>query len=130
MLEQHLTGRSPAYRRYTCADGVDVVLGAIEPKFWADLCEALELPEIAGDALETSDTGQAASGKLGARFADQPAGHWLTIAKARNLPLTAVRSPAQALADSPPPRSTTRAPGLGADTAKVLAEFGIAPVTA
>ncbi|HEY3737508.1 MAG TPA: CaiB/BaiF CoA-transferase family protein [Jatrophihabitans sp.] len=36
-----LDGGSPNYRCYECADGRWVAIGAIEPQFWATLCNAL-----------------------------------------------------------------------------------------
>jgi alpha-methylacyl-CoA racemase len=36
-----LDGGSPNYRCYECADGRFVAVGALEPQFWAALCEAI-----------------------------------------------------------------------------------------
>ncbi len=40
-----LRGESACYRVYTCADGEAVALGAVEVKFWANFCNAVEQPE-------------------------------------------------------------------------------------
>src|SRR2546423_8721936 len=41
-----LTGRYPCYRVYECADGRFVSVGALEPKFWQALVEALDRPDL------------------------------------------------------------------------------------
>ena len=42
-----LTGKYACYQVYECADGKHLSVGAIEPKFFANLCDALGLPELA-----------------------------------------------------------------------------------
>ncbi len=43
-----LSGRFACYATYACADGRSVAVGAIESKFFANLCRALGRPELAG----------------------------------------------------------------------------------
>ncbi len=43
-----LTGGYACYSVYECADGKSLTVGAIEAKFFANLCEALGLSELAG----------------------------------------------------------------------------------
>jgi crotonobetainyl-CoA:carnitine CoA-transferase CaiB-like acyl-CoA transferase len=132
-----LGGDAPCYRVYTCADGESVALGAIEPKFWAEWVQAVGLPEIMGAGFDTGEAGMAAIRRLAGTLATQPAAHWVAIAEARNLPVTLVRD-AQATEKDPyyaehtsympswPTPAGGRMPGPGADTARVLAEFGLA----
>ena len=49
-----LTGRYPCYRVYECADGRFVSVGALEPKFWTALVEALSRPDLADRHLDDS----------------------------------------------------------------------------
>ncbi|HVC99541.1 MAG TPA: CaiB/BaiF CoA-transferase family protein [Candidatus Dormibacteraeota bacterium] len=49
-----LTGRYPCYRVYECADGRFLSVGALEPKFWQALVEALDRPDLAGRHLDES----------------------------------------------------------------------------
>jgi alpha-methylacyl-CoA racemase len=44
--DQRLAGRYPCYRVYECWDGGYYSVGALEPKFWAALCGALERPDL------------------------------------------------------------------------------------
>ena len=41
-----LTGQYPCYRTYQCSDGRFISVGALEPKFWAALVEAIERPDL------------------------------------------------------------------------------------
>jgi len=43
-----LLGRYPCYRVYACSDGRHLSVGALEPKFWQALVEALGHPELLG----------------------------------------------------------------------------------
>jgi alpha-methylacyl-CoA racemase len=52
--ETPLTGAFPWYDVYEAADGRYVTLGALEPKFWAAFCEAIDRPDLAGKHM-TSD---------------------------------------------------------------------------
>jgi alpha-methylacyl-CoA racemase len=44
--DQRLGGRYACYRVYACKDGRYYSVGALEPKFWVALCEALERPDL------------------------------------------------------------------------------------
>lgn len=44
--DQRLSGRYPCYRVYACQGGGYYSVAALEPKFWAALCEALERPDL------------------------------------------------------------------------------------
>jgi alpha-methylacyl-CoA racemase len=43
---QRLTGGYACYRVYACKDGGFYSVGALEPKFWATLCEAVGKPDL------------------------------------------------------------------------------------
>ena len=44
--DQRLAGRYPCYRVYECSDGRYYSVAALEPKFWRNLCAALERPDL------------------------------------------------------------------------------------
>jgi crotonobetainyl-CoA:carnitine CoA-transferase CaiB-like acyl-CoA transferase len=44
--DQRLSGRYACYRVYPCMDGGFYSVGALEPKFWATLCDVLERPDL------------------------------------------------------------------------------------
>src|SRR5439155_14045561 len=58
--EQRLSGRYPCYRVYECRDGRYYSVAALEPKFWRNLCGALDRPDLVeqqySEDLETQKT--------------------------------------------------------------------------
>jgi len=149
VLDGLLAGKSPGYRTYVSSDGLEMALGALEPKFWAVLCEMAGIPEHAGDGLDTGSAGADAAARLATVFASRPRADWLALADALGIPLTPVNDLAAARAELPGfmertsvpgggviptpaaflglpglRRPLTPAPALGADTARVLHELG------
>lgn len=96
-----LGGTRPAYGVYACSDGERVAIGALEPKFWAGVCEMTGLVEFAGDGLDASARGRAARERLASRFRERPASEWLAAARERGLPLTRVARLDEAVRSSP-----------------------------
>ena len=47
-----LTGGAACYRIYETADGRHLTVAALEPRFWRNLCELLERPDLADRAFE------------------------------------------------------------------------------
>ena len=104
----------------------------------------------AGEGLAVGEAGGRVRAATARAFLAQPRAHWLELADQRNLPLTAIHDAATGMAEpayvtrqavSPlpsggglrtagaympsfPARQVGPAPTLGADTARVLAEFG------
>ncbi len=146
-----LAGEAAAYGLYTCADGARLAVGAIEPKFWAEFAEVIGLPDLAGEGLAVGADGAAARARVAARLAERPRADWLAAIAHLNLPISPVNDLTAAAAD-PDYGATPRlgriptpsgglpgtgawlpawgppdlrpVPALGADTARVLAEFG------
>jgi len=75
--ETLLTGKQPCYGVYETADGRYVTLAAIEPKFWRELCDALDKPDLA-DAHMAEDAAirKAVREKLEGVFASRSAAEW------------------------------------------------------
>ncbi len=151
VLDTVLAGRTPAYRRYRCGDGLEVAVGCIEPKFWTALVRRMGLPDLAGDGLDAGEAGRRATVDMARVFATRPRQEWLDLAAADGLPLSPVHDLATATADpvlagagvlesTPTPDGGTLtgigplhpslgrtprrpAPLLGQDTARLLAEL-------
>jgi alpha-methylacyl-CoA racemase len=49
-----LNGSYPCYRIYPASDGY-VTVGALEPQFWSELCDALDRPDLLGDAFAAGE---------------------------------------------------------------------------
>jgi crotonobetainyl-CoA:carnitine CoA-transferase CaiB-like acyl-CoA transferase len=143
---QVLTGGCPAYGLYTCSDGLEIAVGALEPKFWLGLLEMLGLrdAEIEAAGWDTGAAGRRVAEQVGRVFASRTRDHWLHEASERGLPVTAVNelrdaSGESALVDSGlivnsrcgpflpslGRRPDKPAPRLGKHTTAVLQEFGL-----
>ena len=60
---------------YRCADGRSVTVAASEPRSWAALCEALDLPDLADHVLGVDE--DETTRRLAEAFAGKPAADWL-----------------------------------------------------
>jgi len=150
VLDGILAGKSPGYRTYGCADGMRVALGAIEPKFWAALCEMAGIPEHGADGLDAGEAGADAAVRLTAVFGSRPRADWLALADAIGIPLSPVNDIASAAEELASRMERTSLPGggvmatpaaflgvpglrrphapapaVGADTSRVLHELGL-----
>ncbi len=126
---QRLTGRHPCYRVYRCADGRYYSVGALEPKFWSALCEAIERPDlIEAQFAESDEAHRAVEEVFGARTRDE----WserlgqLDACCEPVLDLDEVASHPQIRARGVL-QAAGRAPSLGEHTDDVLADLGIDP---
>lgn len=72
-----LAGSRPCYRVYRCADGKQLAVGALEPKFWSALCTAIGVPHLISDGLATGDRGAAVIAELDALFGTRTRDDWV-----------------------------------------------------
>jgi alpha-methylacyl-CoA racemase len=70
-----LTGGLACYRTYATSDGRHLTVGALEPKFFARLCELMERPELA--ERQYADDQEALAGELSTLIATRSLGDWL-----------------------------------------------------
>jgi alpha-methylacyl-CoA racemase len=68
---------SPGRRLYRCGDGRFISVAAAEPRTWAALCNALELPDLVERVNPTGVEGEAVTDRLGAIFESASAGEWV-----------------------------------------------------
>jgi alpha-methylacyl-CoA racemase len=71
-----LAGSYACYDTYRCADGNWIAVGAIEAKFWANLCTALGLPECIDLQLEDAAQGEVRR-RIAAVIATRPRDEWV-----------------------------------------------------
>jgi len=79
-----LSGGAACYGVYRTADGRHVAVGALELKFWRELCRAVDHPQWAGrhwslGELPGGDAAMALRSEVAALFASQPLKHWLAL---------------------------------------------------
>jgi len=70
---------SPFYDVYACADGRHVSIGALEPKFYAELLEKLGLADVDPKAQYDRAAWPALKARLSALFKSRPSAHWRAL---------------------------------------------------
>jgi crotonobetainyl-CoA:carnitine CoA-transferase CaiB-like acyl-CoA transferase len=73
-----LTGGAACYRIYETADGRHLTVAALEPKFWRNLCELIERPELADRAFDPELP------ELAALFKSRPLVHWRALLEGKD----------------------------------------------
>jgi crotonobetainyl-CoA:carnitine CoA-transferase CaiB-like acyl-CoA transferase len=119
-----LTGRLACYRLYRCADGRELALSGLEPKFFERVCMLIGRADLAGDQY-VEDRQAALAAELEATFSSRPRAEWMELLGGDDTCVAEVLHPSEAV---PPPLQSAGgalAPSrpLGADTERVLAEF-------
>jgi alpha-methylacyl-CoA racemase len=115
-----LTDGHACYSIYACADGRYLTVGALEPKFFARLCELLGRPEL---AERQYDADQASlRSELSAAFAQRALADWLALFGGDDVCVGPVATREEAARFAPP--SLGPAPDLGAHTERWRAEVG------
>lgn len=93
-----LTGALACYGIYRCADGAELALGALEPKFFARVAELVGDPTLAEAQYEIAGQ-DALRGRLARLFGTRPRAEWLELLEDDQTCATPVRTAAEALAD-------------------------------
>jgi crotonobetainyl-CoA:carnitine CoA-transferase CaiB-like acyl-CoA transferase len=150
--DQRLTGRYACYRVYACKDGGYYSVGALEPKFWTTLCDAVERSDLIASQFATGDEGARVHRAMEAVFLSGTRAEWeqrlsglevccepvLDLAEVASHPQIAARG----LISSGPTGVEVRpavpirpdwrrrdAPAMGQHTAEILAEIGLDATT-
>jgi alpha-methylacyl-CoA racemase len=74
--QHRLTGRYACYGVYECADGRFMSVGALEPKFWRTLCEALERPDLIEQQYVEGEAQERLRSELASLFGARPRDEW------------------------------------------------------
>ena len=146
--DQRLAGRYPCYRVYACRDGGHYSVGALEPKFWATLCDAVGRPDLIDRQFAEGPDGAPVHRAMEAVFASSSRAEWesrlagLEVCCEPVLDLDEVAAHAHIAArrlisagptgvevrPAIPMRADWRRlnpPGLGEHTAEILASIGV-----
>jgi len=146
--DQRLAGRYACYRVYTCKDGRFYSVGALEPKFWIALCDAIKRPDLVDLQFAEGEVGARAHEAMELVFSSRTRSEWeeelggLDVCCEPVLELDEVASHpqvvARALIASARTGTETRPavavrsdwrrrdpPALGEHTAEVLSEVGV-----
>jgi alpha-methylacyl-CoA racemase len=122
-VPRFLTGGIPCYRIYATADGRWLTVGALEPRFWARLCELLGRVDLVERQFDP-----AAAGDLAEVFATRHLAEWLELFDAEDVCVGPVSTLAEAAAPfGAPSNSLLQSPRLGEHTEFWRAELGFTP---
>lgn len=117
-----LTQGFACYSIYRCADGRHLTVGALEPKFFARLCELLERPELA--ARQYDENQAAVHAELASVFSGRTLADWLQVFGGEDVCVGPVATRAEAAEQFGEP-STGSPAALGEHTAAWRAELGL-----
>jgi len=121
-LPRLLTGGLACYAVYETADGRHLTVGALEPVFFARLCELLGRAELAAGQYEADQ--EALRRELAAHFAARPLAEWLDLFDGEEVCVGPVATLAEAADDLGPwPEPPPDVP-LGAHTEAWRVELG------
>lgn len=149
-----LNGGVLCYNIYPTADGEWMALAALEPKFWMAFCQAVERPDLLGSAMHPARPGTPGYEQMHSLFLSRNRAEWarlgseidcclspvLSMGEALRTEQAAVRGmvwpaeqgspgyPAHPLRTAQPEgrgHGPGPAPALGADTLRLLQEWGI-----
>jgi alpha-methylacyl-CoA racemase len=93
-------GGLAAYDIYRCADGRHVAVGALEPKFFARLCAALDVPELVQAQLDPARQREVRE-RLSAVFATRSRDEWAAALRDSDACVAPVLDLAEAMSGSP-----------------------------
>ncbi len=93
-----LTGRYACYDVYECADGKFVSVGAIEPRFWSNLCELVGLARYAACQMEDASQDEIRDA-LASVFATKPRDSWVELLGPADTCVAPVNTVAEACED-------------------------------
>jgi crotonobetainyl-CoA:carnitine CoA-transferase CaiB-like acyl-CoA transferase len=117
-----LSGRYACYNLYQAGDGRWLAVGALEPKFWAELCRRLGCDElIARQFVEPQDEVKT---QVAAIFRTKPAQEWFEQLRDTDCCVTLVRTVSEVAAELPD-RGGPAPPLLGEHTREVLLRSGL-----
>jgi crotonobetainyl-CoA:carnitine CoA-transferase CaiB-like acyl-CoA transferase len=92
-----LTGGLACYRMYECSDSRWLTVGALEPKFFARLCELIARPELASSQYDSDQEGLA--DELASVFAQRSLEGWLELLQDEDVCVGPVLTRAEAAAE-------------------------------
>ena len=118
-----LSGRYACYNIYEAADARWLAVGALEPKFWADLCRRLGCEDLIPRQFEEPQ--DAVKARIAAIFRTKRAHDWFDELRSSDCCVTPVRTVSE-VAGELPDRDGPPPPALGEHTFEVLSRFGLA----
>ncbi|HEY6390761.1 MAG TPA: CoA transferase, partial [Bryobacteraceae bacterium] len=117
-----LSGRYACYNLYQAADGRWLAVGALEPKFWTELCSRLGCPELVARQFEEPQ--DEVKARIEEIFRTKSAQAWFEQLRETDCCVTPVRTVSEVAAELPP-RDGAAPPALGQHTDEILTRYGL-----
>jgi crotonobetainyl-CoA:carnitine CoA-transferase CaiB-like acyl-CoA transferase len=118
--DEVLSGRYACYNIYEAGDRRWLAVGALEPKFWAELCRRLGCDDLIARQFE--DPQDSVKQQLVAIFETKPAAEWFDELRNSDCCVTLVRTVSEVAAELPEPSAAP--PALGQHTHEILHRCG------
>jgi alpha-methylacyl-CoA racemase len=116
-----LSGRYACYNLYEAGDGRWLAVGALEPKFWAELCRRLGCGELTGAQFDEARQDDMKA-RLASIFRNNDAASWFASLREGDCCVTPVRSVGE-VAEELPLEDLPPAPALGEHNGEILAQL-------
>jgi alpha-methylacyl-CoA racemase len=123
-LPRLLTGGLASYRIYATADGRRLTVGALEPKFFARLCELVGRPDLAERQYD-AEAQTEIEAALAAVFRTRPLADWLARFDGEDVCVGPVATLEEAAAEFGEPAPRVGSPGLGEHTEEWRRQLGL-----
>jgi crotonobetainyl-CoA:carnitine CoA-transferase CaiB-like acyl-CoA transferase len=117
-----LSGRYACYNLYQAADARWLAVGALEPKFWAELCRRLGADDLIVRQFE--EPNDRVKERIAAIFRTKSACAWFDELRDTDCCVTLVRTISEVAAELPD-RAGPPPPALGEHTREVLGRYGL-----
>jgi alpha-methylacyl-CoA racemase len=117
-----LSGRYACYNLYQAADERWLAVGALEPKFWAELCRRIAAEDLIARQFEEPQAG--VKERMASIFRTKPAGVWFQELRDTDCCVTLVRTISEVGAELPD-LDAAPPPALGEHTRPVFSRYGL-----
>jgi crotonobetainyl-CoA:carnitine CoA-transferase CaiB-like acyl-CoA transferase len=94
-----LSGKYACYHLYETKDGRWLAVGALEPKFWANVCRVTEREDLIPDQFAEGERQAECISALKDRFRQRSSSEWIDAFSGVDSCVTLVKTPDEALAD-------------------------------
>jgi crotonobetainyl-CoA:carnitine CoA-transferase CaiB-like acyl-CoA transferase len=105
-----LSGRYACYNVYECKDGRWLSVGALETKFWQNLCRELDREDLIADQFSGEPRQSEIKAALVSTFRERTAGDWFAVLGPKDCCVAPVRTVAEASADIRPVPNLSETP--------------------
>ncbi len=123
--QEILSGRYACYHLYEAGDGRRLAVGALEPKFWAELCNQLGCVDLIPLQFCEDERREAIKFRIASIFRTRTASEWFESLRNHDCCVTPVLTVAEVAATLPCADPSAQPPRLGEHTRPVLESVGI-----